>query len=119
MAEHKSSLATPIVLQGQSLRPLHFNEITSLERERSYGGLPILSLLHPTVDYVYNSFNLVLLAGKPVFGKLPCSGATMTAHRRLSADASMLCDVALMPAKQYAGICGVMCAWHVSMQGEH
>ena len=61
--------------------------------------------------------NYTLLAGKPTFGKLPCSGTTMTARRRLSADASILCDGALMPAKQYAGICGVMCAWRVSIQG--
>ena len=41
------------------------------------------------------------------------------ASRRLSADVSMLCDSALMSAGQYAGICNVMFAWHVSMQGEH
>ena len=29
----------------------------------------------------------------------------------------MLCDSVLMSAGQYAGICNVMCAWHVNMQG--
>ena len=53
----------------------------------------------------------------PAFGELPCYGAMTTARRHLSADASMLCDGVLMPAGPYAGICNVMCAWHVSMQG--
>ena len=61
--------------------------------------------------------DLYALAGKPAFSRLPCSGASTTACWHLSANARMLCDVVLMSAGQYAGICNVMCAWYVSMQG--
>ena len=70
-----------------------------------------------TMVCTFHCIHFSVLAGKPAFGKLPCSGATMMACWRLSADASMLCHGALMSAGQYAGICNVMCAWHVSMQG--
>ena len=65
---------------------------------------------------VLNTYKLCKLAGKPAFGGLPCSG-TMTARQRQSADASMLCDGVLMSAGQYAGICNIMCARHVSTGG--
>ena len=48
---------------------------------------------------------------------LPFSSSLTTARRHLSADASMLCDGLLTSAGQYAGICSIMCAWHVSRQG--
>ena len=65
----------------------------------------------------YNSCKFMTLAGKLGFGGLPCSDASILACRCLSADASMLCDGALMSAGQYAGICNIMHAWHVSMHG--
>ena len=71
-----------------------------------------------TVVYCTHCDNkFTIIAGKPAFGELPCSGATMTACRCLSADASMLCDSVLMSAGQYAGISNIMFAWHVSMHG--
>ena len=78
----------------------------------------IFILLHKFLLYTYTNtyYALYKLAGKPTFGELPFSSATTTACRRLSADASMLCDGVSWAV---CCICNVMCAWHVSMQGEH
>ena len=48
------------------------------------------------------------ITSRKAFGGLPCSGTSTTAHRHLSANASMLCDSVLMSAGHYTGTCNVM-----------
>ena len=75
-------------------------------------------LCHPYILTIFVKFSITSMKARLRRGGLPCSGVSTTARQRLSADASMLCDSVLMSAGQYADICNVMCAWHVSMQGK-
>ena len=97
--------------------PYYVCIINAYTRE-SFTSILLFWWIRSFLRHRYTSLQMMYeLAGKPAFGGLPCFGALTMALRRLSADASMLCDGELMSAGQYVGICNVMCAWDVSMQG--